>query len=551
MAVKFPLGIDLFDKLRTDGYYYVDKTELIHEVLDTKFEVSLITRPRRFGKTLMMSMLETFFDISRDSKAIFEGLKISRERALCEEWMNQWPTVFVSLKSAEGLNFKDAYGMLTILIANLYKKYAFLGESDAVDKDDRNLFLKIKRREAELVELKDSLLLLTRMMHAHYGKKVILLIDEYDVPLAKAYDNGYYKDMLDVIRLVLGSALKTNLHLKFAIITGCLKISQESIFTGLNNVVANTITVERFDEYFGFTEKDVHKLLSAAGFADHAEEVKRWYDGYHFGAVDVYCPWDLLNHVAALQVNGKVRPKNYWAATSHNDIIYKLFENEEFDVDGKFEALLAGESIQAEITEELTYDSIEASEMNLWSLLFMTGYLTMAEDYAEDERIALCIPNEEVKSIFKTAIVDWFKKDVQTIDRSKMFTALWEGDAETATEFISDLLFASISYHDYRESYYHTFVAGLFAGAGYVVESNFEYGDGRPDVVIKEKRKRRVMLFEIKHAKEKELLEKSCDEAVKQIEERRYALAFDGYRVVISYGISFSGKDCMIKRYMA
>ncbi|MDO5418333.1 MAG: AAA family ATPase [Lachnospiraceae bacterium] len=546
MEVMIPLGIDRFDKLREDNYYYADKTGLIRELLNTKFEVNLITRPRRFGKTLMMSMLEAFFDLNRDSRTLFSGLNIDGETALCREWMNRWPTVFVSFKSAEGLNFDGAYGMLKVLIANLYKKYAFLEESLQVDEADRILFKRIKGQEESAENLKDSLLLLTRMLHAHYGKMVILLIDEYDVPLAKAHDNGYYKEMLDVMRLLLGNALKTNPHLKFSVITGCLKISKESIFTGLNNVVANTITVERFDEYFGFTEGDVRKLLLDTGFSGHAQEIREWYDGYRFGMVDVYCPWDVLNHTAALQMNEKAQPRNYWAATSHNDIIYKLLENREFDVDGKFEALLAGSSIQEDITEELTYDSIETSEKNLWSLLFMTGYLTLAKNPAG--QTLLRIPNEEVKSIFQTTIVDWFKREVQTVDRTGLFAALWNGDAEMAADLISDLLFSTISYHDYRESYYHAFVAGLFAGAGYVVESNYVYGDGRPDVVVKEKKNRRVMLFEVKHTKEKAQLGKACEEAVQQIKKQRYALAFEGYRMIVSYGIAFSGKECVMRR---
>lgn len=402
------------------------------------------------------------------------------------------------------------------------------------------------------------------MMNMHYGKPVIVLIDEYDVPLAKADDGGYYKEMLDMIRAMFGAVLKTNPYLKFAVITGCLKISRESIFKGLNNVVANTITVERFDEYIGFTETDVKKLLSDTGFTDHADEIRTWYDGYRFGAVDVYCPWDVLNHVSALQENPATLPQNYWAATSHNNVIYKLFENKKFDVNAKFETLMSGGYIREVITEDLTYDSLEASEVNLWSLLFMTGYLTQVKDtgiealpletssgeYRIQEKVAMLrIPNEEIKAICKTAIIDWFKRDVQTADRTELFRALWEGDTETAENNISDLLFNSISYHDYKESYYHAFVAGLFAGAGYIVESNYEYGDGRPDVVIKEKQKRRVMLFEAKHADKEETLEHACEEALKQIAEKRYVEAFDGYRTVISYGIAFKGKDCRIARY--
>lgn len=566
MSIKLPLGLDSFSKIREGNFYYIDKTEFIAELLDREFEATLITRPRRFGKTLTLSMLEDFFDISLDSKVHFAGLEISRNTILCKAWMNQWPVIFLTMKTVEGMTFESAYGMLEVLIANLFKKYAFLENSKAVDGADAALFRKIKYEEAKEKNLKDSLLLLTRMMYAHYGKSVILLVDEYDVPLAKANEAGYYNKMLDIIRTMLGAVLKTNPYLKFAVITGCLKISKESIFTGLNNVVANTITVKRFDEYLGFTETDVQKLLIDTGFINHAKEIKVWYDGYRFGAVDVYCPWDVLNHVAALQINASAAPENYWAATSHNNIIYKLFENKQFDINGKFEILMDGGFIREVITENLTYDSLEASEENLWSLLFMTGYLTLVKDdsiesvssknLVSDEQyemkkkiVALRIPNEEVKSIFKKAIIDWFKKDVQNIDRTELFQALWEGETEVAADGISDLLFNSISYHDYKESYYHAFVAGLFVGAGYIVESNYEYGDGRPDVVIKEKQKRRVMLLEVKHASHGESLEHACKKALKQIKNKRYAEAFDGYRTVLSYGIAFKGKECMIKQY--
>lgn len=563
MSIMIPLGIESFDKIREGKFYYIDKTSFIQEMLSQPFEVNLVTRPRRFGKSLTMSMLEDFFDISRDSRAHFEGLAISKDTALCEEWMNQWPVVSLTLKGVEALNFQTAYERFRILIATLYKKYAFLLDSEAIDQDDKAAFRAIKAQKADTGALTDSLLLLCRMMNAHYGKPAILLIDEYDVPLAKAHEHGYYAEMLDVIRALLGAALKTNPCLKFGVVTGCLKISKESIFTGLNNLVANTITVNRFDERIGFTEPEVLALLTAAGFPEHADEVRAWYDGYRFGNVDVYCPWDVLNHVAALLSDPMARPRPYWEDTSSNDVIYKLFENEAFDVNGKFETLLAGGCIHETITENLTYDSLDATEESLWSLLFMTGYLTQSRDEAvrtlpgargeedAEKGVALRIPNEEVRRIFRRTVVEWFKKSVQTEDRSAMFQALWNGDAETAGEAISDLLFTAISYHDYRESFYHAFVAGVFAGAGYVVQSNREYGTGRPDVVIKEKRKRRVLLFEVKHAAEGETLDHAVQRALDQIHEKRYAEPFfkEGYRTVISYGIAFQGKECLLKLY--
>lgn len=427
MNVKLPLGVDNFEKLRNGNYYYVDKTALVRSILLDRCEVTLITRPRRFGKTLTMSMMDDFFDISRDSSARFAGLEIAKDTVLCEEWRNKWPVIFLTLKSVQGMSFDSAYEMLVVLIAELCKKYAFLDESERVDPDDREIWKQLKTQKANRANLKSSLKMLTRMLHAYYGKQVIVLIDEYDVPLAKAHEHGYYQEMLDVIRAMLDASLKTNEHLKFAILTGCLKISQESIFTGLNNVVANTITTEKLDENIGFTEKEVKELFETIGFSERLDEVKRWYDGYQFGAVDIYCPWDVINYADELQKNPKAVPKSYWAATSHNRIIYKLFEYTDVDVTPKFEALLAGKTISEEITEDLTYDTMEASERNLWSLLYMTGYLTRGKNSSIEDlgvrneiihsethpvrhkKVVLRIPNEEIRFIFEGVILGWFQ----------------------------------------------------------------------------------------------------------------------------------------------
>lgn len=553
MAINYPLGVDSFRKLRQENCYYVDKTGSIRELVSQKFEVNLITRPRRFGKSLLMSMLEDFFDISRDSTADFEGLKVLSQPDLCAEWMNQWPVVSLTLKSVEGLDFDSAYGMLKVLIAGLFKKYAFLETSTHVDADDRTIFKELKAQKSNMENLKDSLHILTRMLNAYYGKPVILLIDEYDVPLAKASEVGYYDRMLDMIRSMFNNALKSNEFLKFAVVTGCLKIAKESIFTGTNNFVSDTITGDRFDEYIGFTESDVDKILEDSGFMDHREEIRLWYDGYRFGDVNVYCPWDVLNHVAALQVNPTKQPQNYWGATSHNGIIYRFISREDLDVNNKFEVLVSGGVLKEKITEELTYDTLKSSETNLWSLLYLTGYLTQTQ-WPEDGsvpgpgEVALRIPNEEVKSIFKTAIVEWFNESVKTVDRSRLFSAIWAGDTKTASEQISDLLFTTISYHDYQENFYHAFVAGLFSGAGYIVESNYERGTGRPDVVVLDKRNRRALVIEAKHAASEEKLPAQCDAAVRQIHQRKYIQGIGkGYRSVIGYGIAFFEKECMVK----
>lgn len=553
MAIMFPLGIDSFQEVRDGHYYYIDKTDFLEDLLGRQFKANLITRPRRFGKTLTMSMLEDFLDISRESEERFAGLKISKNASLCGKWRNQWPVIFLTLKSVEGSSFKNAYGMLEVLVSGLCKKFAFLENSERVDEDDKILFKKMKSQTSSLSNVKDSLYTLTRMLHAHYGKKAILLLDEYDVPLASASENGYYKEMLELIRGLLGKALKTNEHLKFSVMTGCLRIAKESLFTGTNNFVTDSITGGRYNECIGFTEKEVEKILLDTGFSGHMDEVRAWYDGYRFGNVSVYCPWDVLNHVSSLQEDPKQQPKNYWGSTSHNGAIYQFISREGLDVNQKFETLLSGGSITEEITDELTYDTLNSSEKNLWSLLYLTGYLTLdakQPEYADGSLVTLRIPNEEVKSIFKTAIVDWFNESIQLMDRKPLFDALWNGDAKAAAEIISDILFDTISYHDYKESYYHAFIAGIFSGAGYMVKSNYEDGTGRSDAVIRDRKNRRAIVIEAKHSKSEKLMEHDCDVAIEQIRKKKYKKGIErGYRQVIAYGIAFFEKECRIKLY--
>lgn len=549
MMKKIPLGVESFAEMREDNYYYVDKTNFIKELLNHKFKANLITRPRRFGKSLTMSMLQDFFDISRDSKAHFDGLSISKDTKLCEKWLNQYPVLSISFKSIKGMNYRKAFGKLKVYISSLCKNFTFLETSEHVDADDIILFQKLKSQTADIDNLETCLELLIRMLSNHYGKSTILLIDEYDVPLAEANNNGYYAPMLDCMKSLL-DVLKSNEYLEFAVVTGCLRISKESIFTGLNNLVVNSITTELFDEYIGFTKEDVKNLLESTGFSNHAQEMREWYDGYRFGNVDVYCPWDVLNHVATLMKNPAAKPKSYWIGTSHNNLIYNLFSYKKFGMKDKFEILMSGDSIRECISEELTYDSLTADDKHLWSLLLMTGYLTLdKKEPLEEGFVTLRIPNEEVKYVFKDAIVDWFEKTVSKIDRSKMFHALWNQDIETAQTEITKLLTKSISYHDFKESFYHAFVAGMFAGANYAVESNYEYGDGRPDIVIHDEDNERVMLFEVKHAKKKEELACALQEALKQIEEKRYLDGIDEFETVVCYGIAFQGKKCVIQTY--
>lgn len=559
--IVMPLGFDRFEEIRREGYYYIDKTLLIEELLSKPFEVNLFTRPRRFGKTLAMSMLANFFDISKDTREIFQGLAVAENEKLCREWQNQWPVVFLTLKDVDDLKLENAKEKLAICISDLYRQHDYLLESSRLGKDDKEMFEKCRNAKASEVQLQNSLYFLTRLLDMHYGRPVILLIDEYDVPLAKASENGFYEEMHSMIRGLMNRTLKTNPFLKFAVITGCLRIAKESIFTGMNNLVVHTITEPRFSEYFGFTKKEAARLLQDTGFEDHAEETRRWYDGYLFGETEIYCPWDVLNHVNAIQDNPRTSPKSYWENTSHNGILHTFIElansseRPELDVNGKFETLLAGGCIEEEIEENLTYDAIHSSEKNLWSLLYMTGYLTLASPADSPERteektgrVLLRIPNEEIRVIFQKTVKNWFQESMATADRSELFDAMWDGDDSRATELISDLLFSTISYYDYKEDFYHAFMAGIFAGGGYAVTSNREWGYGRPDIVVHDRIKRRVMILEIKRVNRESGLEAGCQEAAEQIDDRRYADEFrKGYRSVICYGAAFFEKQCLIR----
>lgn len=549
----FPIGIEDFTELRREGYYYVDKTGFISELLQKKFKVNLITRPRRFGKTLTMSMLADFLDIRKNSGGIFENLSISENKEFCRMWMNQWPVLFLSLKNIESLNFAGAFRLLKTTIADLCKKHDYLATSEYVDRDDKNVFLKMKTGEMDEAEIKYSLYTIMRMMQAHFGKQVVLLIDEYDVPLAKASENGYYLQMLDIVKGILGISLKTNEFLKFSVITGCLRIAKESIFTGTNNFVSSSISDNRFQKFFGFTEQEVLRILKDTGFTERAEQLKKWYNGYCFGDQEIYCPWDVLNYVNALQEQPDAKPENYWKNTSHNSIIRSFINRTDLSVNEKFEKLLDGQSIRERICEDLTYDVMHSSESNLWSVLYLTGYLTKEKKNADsrDPDVYLKIPNEEIRSIFQETVMEWFRETVGTLDRGELFEALWKGGVQKAAEQISDILFETISYHDYKESYYHAFMAGIFSGAGYTVESNYEYGLGRPDLVVKDTRKRSVLIIEVKYTDRKEKMGQVCREALEQINVKAYAEKFlQGYRNVLCYGIVFFQKECRIEKHI-
>ena len=548
--VNLPIGTSDFAEIRREGWYYVDKTGLIRDLLNTrKAKVTLITRPRRFGKTLGMNMLANFFDIQKDSKALFEGLEVSKDTTLCDQWRNQWPVLFVSFRRVDGLNFQSAYGMLEETISDLCEEHRYLLDSSQISDLEKSVMERLIWKKATDQELKGGLLRLTRMMQAHYGKPIILLIDEYDVPLAKASANGYYKEMLDVMKGIM-QAMKDNSALQLAVITGCLRIAKESIFTGTNNFVSDTITSSRLNEYFGFTQAEVDKLLEDTGLTDHAEDLKAWYDGYHFGEFDIYCPWDVMNYLQDLQFDPSKKPVSYWKNTSDNAIIRSFIDYSGPSISKKLELLLSGGYIIQTIEEDLTYDYLHSSEDNLWSILYLTGYLTRVREIpASDGALALTIPNAEVQEIFRSTIQKWFKDSSQTWNRQAMFQALWAGDSETLTKEIGKLLRKTISYHDYKEDFYHAFLAGILASFHYSVESNREHGEGRSDIVVYDEENSRVVIFEAKVAKSPEELPAACDAALHQIEARRYAEDFrDEYDEILCYGIAFYKKRCLVKR---
>lgn len=545
---KISVGSSDFAEYRKGDYYYVDKTGLIEELLKTPgIKVTLITRPRRFGKTMNMSMLAEFFDIRKDSRPIFSGLKIADNKELCEAWMNQWPVIHVTFRSVFGSCFKDAYSMIEAVIAELYKQHIYLLENPEMMVYDREIFDRIAGKKASGEEIKNSLLFLTRLLGQYYGKTVILLIDEYDVPLAKASDKGYYEEMLYVIRGIL-QALKDNSFLHLAVVTGCLRIAKESIFTGTNNFITDTISDNRLDEFFGFTQEEVDRILADTQNTSHSQEIKNWYDGYRFGSIDVYSPWDVMNHINALCLDPQAMPRSYWRNTSDNAIIRSFIDQAENDTIKQFEILLSGDKISQKIEEDLTYDYLHASAENLWSILYLTGYLTGTEKEEGRQEWNLWIPNLEIREIFEDTVIKWFHDSARLWERKALFHAVWERDEEKLTAEMTKLLRKTISYHDYKEDFYHAFLAGIFAGAGYIVKSNREHGDGRSDVEVQDYDGDRIAIFEVKYSRRLEDLPYDCERAIKQIDVRRYGEEFaEDYSTVICYGIAFYRKRCMVK----
>ena len=558
--LKIPVGISDFAKIQNYGYYYVDKTGLIADLLEKETaEVTLITRPRRFGKTMGMSMLANFFDIRKDSKAMFEGLEISKNAALCSEWMNQWPVLFLTFKDVDGLTFASAKEMLLNRIAAIYNDYSYLLEGTRVQENDRKVF----ERLADEVSgnptdamLKTSIVLLMRLMRNHYGKPVILLIDEYDVPLENAYLHGFYDKMIGFIRSLFESALKTNPYLEKGVITGCLRISKESVFTGLNNLAVESILSMNYPGAFGFTEPEVKAMMEYFDRADQYPELKKWYDGYCFGKTEIYNPWSILNYLYMGKNDPDYLPRPYWSNTSSNSIVREMVAEADDEAKEDLETLMNGGTIEKRVHEDITYGDIHQTQDNLWNFLFFTGYLKKVSERkdaaGETLYLTMKIPNTEVKTIYRESISYWFDQRMKETDRGPLLHSLETGDCEAAEDFINSQLADTISYYDYAENFYHGFMAGLLVNiGGYRVKSNRESGNGRPDIVMTELKFRgRAMILELKVSETINGMEKKCEEGLAQIEKGNYAqpLTDDGYQPILKYAVCFFKKGCMVRK---
>ena len=561
MNKKLPIGIDGFEKIRKNNFYYVDKTMLIAELLQNWGEVNLFTRPRRFGKTLNMSMLKCFFEVGCD-KTLFDGLNISQEKELCEQYMGQFPVISISLKSIDGLNYRQAYGALCSVIGMEAMRFYFLTESEKLSVEEKAMYtqlIKVGNEQGGMFAMTDTIMLtglkvLSQLLSRHYGRKVILLIDEYDVPLDKAFQRGYYEEMVSLIRNLFGNALKTNDALQFAVLTGCLRISKESIFTGLNNLNVMTVSDPYFCDSFGFTDDEVRELLRFYGLEEFYNTMRDWYDGYQFGTASIYCPWDVIKYVQILLRDREAEPENYWANTSGNDLVRRFIEKANKNTKAEIEQLVNGGTIIKNIKKELTYREIDDSIENVWSVLFATGYLTQ-RGRSSGKQLRLTIPNKEIRELFIDLVKDWFKEtsraDLSKIE--KFCKAFPDGDAVLIEEMLRDYLWDSISVRDTavrrnrKENFYHGMLLGLLQSQGnWLIQSNAELGEGYSDISICTSNRTGIVI-ELKYADDGNL-EKGCREALKQIEERKYAIGLQrkGMKNIIKYGIAFCEKECMV-----
>lgn len=558
-TLKLPVGIENFEEIRRNRFYYVDKTKLIEQLVETGGKVTLFTRPRRFGKTLNMSMLRSFFETGSDV-SLFDGLYIAENKALCEEYMGKYPVIFLSLKSVEGLNFEDARYRMIELISIEAERFGFLADSEHLSENERERYkamISLHNGTNAMDEkvLISSLRILSQLLYKHFGKKTVILIDEYDVPLDKAFQNGFYQEMVSLIRGLFGMALKTNDYLQFAVLTGCLRITKESIFTGLNNFKVLSILDSRFDEQFGFTDCEVKKILEDYHLESHFEETKEWYDGYHFGKVDIYCPWDVINYVDQLKYDPAAIPQDFWSNSSGNAIVRRLIDKADVSAKNEVERLIAGESIEKDVALELTYDEIDKSIENLWSVLFTTGYLTHT-GRTEAGKYRLVIPNREVRNLFVKKIREWFldvsRNDGKTLE--ELCNAFVNKDTEKIEQIFGDYLWNTISIRDTavakekKENFYHGILLGLLGyKSSWLIKSNAESGTGYSDILVEVPTNRTGMVIELKYAENGDM-DAACEDALRQIEEKNYVakLKQDGMRNFIRYGIACFKKDCRV-----
>ena len=556
--LKLPVGIDNFEKIRRNGFYYVDKTSLIEQLFSSWGEVNLFTRPRRFGKTLNMSMLKYFFEIGTD-RSLFDGLHISSNEKICSEHMGKYPVIFLSLKNAEGLNFDTAKYQMVELIAREAERFPFLAKDTNLSDRDREKYRVLTAFADGHYQMSDdvlcgSLQTLSELLYKHFNQKTVILIDEYDVPLDKAFQHGYYREMVALIRALFGRALKTNEALAFAVLTGCLRVSKESIFTGLNNFKILSITDSRFDEQFGFTDKEVQKLLADYHLEARFSETKEWYDGYRFGNVDVYCPWDVINHIDRIKDDLNARPEAYWINTSGNDLVKRFVDKANRTTRNEIEQLIAGNAIEKMLRLDLTYDEIDNSIENLWTVLFTTGYLTQA-GMTEDGAYRLVIPNREIREVFKMQIQEWFKKSI--FRNTEQLTAFWkafeEGNTDGVEMYLNRIMSNSISVFDIKtgegkkEISYHNLLVGILTGnADWLVKSNVEAGEGFADIIVETEDPNAGIVVELKYTKDYDEMEQACRAALDQINDRRYQeyLLNDGRKDITLYGIAFCKKRC-------
>ena len=551
--IPLPIGVENFEDLIQTGYYFVDKTLFIRELIDMKGKVNLFTRPRRFGKTLNMSMLRYFFEMGKaDNAELFQGMKIMDAGEEYLAHMGKYPVISISLKSMKQPAYDDAFYCLQEELAREFKRHDELLPGLPYEKKKKK-YLRFIGRKAEPKEYLDSLKFLSECLFQCYGRKSVILIDEYDVPLENAYFSGFYDKMVSVIRALFESALKTNDNLEFAVITGCLRISKESIFTGLNNLKIMSITSRTYAEHFGFTPEEVEQILRDYGLEDNLKIVKQWYDGYRFGESEVYNPWSVINYVDSCYHDKKAFAKPYWSNTSSNSIVRDLIEQADISVKQEIERLIEGGTIEKPIHEDITYDDMNSTQDNLWNFLFFTGYLKKISERQEGETIymEMAIPNSEVRYVYKNAVLRWFEERTEKKELMPLYESLLNGKADELAEILSENLMETISFYDYQESYYHGFLAGMLKNIGnYIVQSNRESGNGRPDILVRYPSVRgKAVIIEIKVSKTYQGLEEKCDEALNQIEEQKYdeALRQEGYRDILKYGVAFYRKECMVK----